>query len=265
MKQNIIFLAFFFSTCCSVAQVGIGTTNPSTAANLEVSGTTNGVGPYRGFMPPRVATVVQRDLIPATSVDVGLLVFVMDPGCLQLWDGDSWENVNCFTVPPVPTEPWINELHYDNAGADMDEGVEVAGPSGIDLADYRIVFYNGADGTSYTPAIPMSGIIGDEGNGFGAVWFGRSNIQNGAPDGVALVKISTATVLQFISYEGIFNATNGPANGSTSQDILVEEGSGTAIGASLQLTGTGNRYTDFNWTTPTAHSRGSSNVGQIIN
>ncbi|OAB77952.1 hypothetical protein [Cochleicola gelatinilyticus] len=264
MKQNITFLAFFLLTYLAGAQVGIGTTNPSPASNLEVSGTTNGVGPYRGFMPPRVATIAQRDLIPATSTDVGLMIFVLDPGCLQLWDGDSWENVNCFTVPPVPTEPWINELHYDNGGSDAGEGVEIAGPAGIDLSDYRIEFYNGSNGLSYD-GLTLTGIIGDEGNGFAAEWFPRVDIQNGAPDGLALVKISTGTVLQFISYEGFFTAADGPAAGAVSQDIIVQEDTGTAIDESLQLTGTGNRYTDFNWNGPTPHSRGLLNVGQTVN
>ena len=36
-------------------------------------------------------------------------------------------------------------------------------------------------------------------------------IQNGAPDGVALYQISTNMVIQFLSYEGSFQATGGPA------------------------------------------------------
>lgn len=28
---------------------------------------------------------------------------------------------------------WINEIHYDNTGDDVDEGVEIAGPAGTDL------------------------------------------------------------------------------------------------------------------------------------
>ena len=28
---------------------------------------------------------------------------------------------------------WINEIHYENSGADANEGVEVAGPAGVSL------------------------------------------------------------------------------------------------------------------------------------
>ncbi|MGI9240203.1 MAG: endonuclease, partial [Verrucomicrobiales bacterium] len=36
---------------------------------------------------------------------------------------------------------FINELHYDNSGADTNEGLEIAGPAGTDLSAYRLVFY----------------------------------------------------------------------------------------------------------------------------
>lgn len=34
------------------------------------------------------------------------------------------------------TKVFINEIHYDNAGADADEGIEIAGPSGNNLSSY---------------------------------------------------------------------------------------------------------------------------------
>jgi hypothetical protein len=63
------------------------------------------------------------------------------------------------------------------------------------------------------------------------------NLQNGAltdwffdPNG---------KVIQFLSYEGSFTATNGPANGMTSTDIGITEESNAAVGSSLQLIGAG--------------------------
>jgi hypothetical protein len=47
--------------------------------------------------------------------------------------------------------------------------------------------------------------------------------KNGSPDGIALVNPS-GKVIQFLSYEGSFTATNGPALGMTSTDIGVSEG-----------------------------------------
>ena len=33
---------------------------------------------------------------------------------------------------------FINEIHYDNIGADANEGIEVAGPSGTDLTGWSL-------------------------------------------------------------------------------------------------------------------------------
>ena len=60
------------------------------------------------------------------------------------------------------------------------------------------------------------------------------SIQNGAPDGLALVN-SSGAVCEFLSYEGTFTASNGPPNGMTSTDIGVAETGATPIGTSLQL------------------------------
>ena len=43
----------------------------------------------------------------------------------------------------------INEIHYDNAGTDSGEAIEVAGPEGTDLTGWSIVLYNGSNGTEY--------------------------------------------------------------------------------------------------------------------
>ena len=68
----------------------------------------------------------------------------------------------------------------------------------------------------------------NEGGGFGAVSEAISGIQNGSPDGIALVNGST--VLEFISYEGTFTATNGPATGMTSTDVGVSEPTSSPVG-----------------------------------
>ena len=46
----------------------------------------------------------------------------------------------------VPIVIWINEIHYDNNGADVNEFVEVAGTAGLNLSDYQIILYNGNGG-----------------------------------------------------------------------------------------------------------------------
>jgi len=171
------------------------------------------------------------------------------------------------TFAATPTPPFVNELHYDNAGADAGEGIEIAGPVGTDLTGWSIVLYNGSTGASYD-TINLSGSILDQDNGYGTIWFARAGIQNGAPDGFALVDPSS-NVLQFLSYEGTFTAVGGPADGMTSEDIGVAEGSSTPVGYSLQLAGTGTVYDDFVWRDPAENTNDSVNhdqtFGEIVN
>jgi predicted extracellular nuclease len=163
--------------------------------------------------------------------------------------------------------PFVNELHYDNVGTDSGEGIEVAGPAGMDLTGWSIVLYNGNGGAPYD-TIDLSGSITDQQNGYGTLWFARAGIQNGSPDGFALVDASNA-VLQLLSYEGTFTAVGGPADGMTSTDIGVAEGSSTPVDDSLQLAGTGRGYEDFTWRTPAANTYGRVNndqtFGEIVN
>ena len=132
---------------------------------------------------------------------------------------------------------FISEIHYDNTGTDVDEGVEITGPAGTDLTGWSIVAYNGNGGASYN-TVSLSGVIPDEGSGFGAVFFAISGLQNGSPDGLALVN-GSGVVLEFLSYEGSFTATNGPASGTGSTDVGVSEPGSDPVGSSIQLTDAG--------------------------
>ncbi|MBN1920232.1 MAG: ExeM/NucH family extracellular endonuclease [Anaerolineae bacterium] len=161
------------------------------------------------------------------------------------------------------TAVFVNEIHYDNDGTDASEGVEVAGPAGTDLTGWQLIPYNGNGGVQYSVQT-LSGTIPDQQNGYGTVFFAISGLQNGAPDGIALVDASS-TVIQFLSYEGAFAATDGPATGLTSVDIGVSEVGTTPAGDSLQLVGTGTTYEDFTWNTATiANTYNAINTGQIF-
>lgn len=159
---------------------------------------------------------------------------------------------------------FINEIHYDNIDSDTLEAIEIAGIPGTDLAGWSVALYNGASGSLYN-TINLSGTISNEGAGLGAIAFSIpvNGLQNGSPDGLALVD-NLANVIQFLSYEGNLTAANGPAEGLTSTDIGVEETGETPVGHSLQLTGNGigSTYDDFTWTGPLASTLGSLNVGQ---
>lgn len=160
---------------------------------------------------------------------------------------------------------FINELHYDNDGTDAGEFVEIAGPAGTDLAGWTVELYNGNGGASYG-TINLTGVLPDQSFGGGTLSFLHAGIQNGEPDGMALVD-PVGTVLMFISYEGTFVAVGGPADGMTSEDIGVSEGSSTPLGESLYLVDVPNRgqvYTDFIWIGPFGETPGAVNIGQVL-
>lgn len=169
---------------------------------------------------------------------------------------------------------FINEIHYDDSSpGDSNEGVELAGPAGTDLACYRLLIYNGFNGRVYD-VLNLSGIIPNQCNGFGTRWFNVPGMQNGAPDGVALVfspafpgctVTGTDSVLQFISYEGSFTATDSTAQGMTSVDIGVTESNSTNPNESLQLMGNGTTYTDFTWASAATMTHNNLNNNQTFN
>ncbi len=159
-------------------------------------------------------------------------------------------------------DPWINEIHYDNSGGDVGEFVEVAGPEGLDLDQWKLVGYNGNGGGAYN-TVNLSGVIQDQSECVGTLSFTFDGLQNGGPDGIALIDPS-GTVIEFLSYEGSFTATNGDANGMMSTNIGVTETSSTSAGHSLQLAGSGAESSEFTWQSPQTDTPGSPNAGQFF-
>jgi hypothetical protein len=107
----------------------------------------------------------------------------------------------------------------------------------------------------------LSGVIPNQSNGYGTVFFGlpSDGIQNGPADAIALVRVR-----EFVSYEGSFTSATGLASGLTTKDIEVFEPSSTPVGYSLQLTGTGNSSLDFTWNGPQPNTSGAINTGQTF-
>jgi predicted extracellular nuclease len=164
------------------------------------------------------------------------------------------------------TTVFINEIHYDNTGTDSGEFIEIAGPSGTDLAGWQLVLYNGSSSVlSPYGSVDLSGVLSDDtGSGYGFHTVNYSGIQNGAPDGMALVD-NTGAVVQFISYEGSFVASSGVAEGLTSIDIGVSESSSTALGYSMQMQGSGTMDSDFVWVADLTQTVSALNIGQSLN
>ena len=160
-------------------------------------------------------------------------------------------------VDPAGPQPLadvkISEIHYDNNSTDVGEAIEVNGPAGTNLAGWTLVLYNGNGGAAYG-TLALSGVLADQCSGRGTAFVPgpATGIQNGNPDGVALVAPS-GQVVEFLSYGGTFAATTGPASGTTSVDIGRAESGSTAIGQSLQRTSTGT------WFGPATSNMGSCN------
>ncbi len=177
-------------------------------------------------------------------------------------ESDPSSVVSGTPVAPVSETAWINELHYDNNGSDVGEFVELAGTAGLDLTGWSLVGYNGNGGGAYK-TVALSGQIPDLSNGFGVLAFDFSGLQNGAPDGVALLD-AEGELVEFVSYEGVFTASGGAADGVTADAMGVSETSSTPIGHSLMRTGNGSAATDFSWSGPAADSYGAVNSGQTF-
>ncbi|GER04671.1 hypothetical protein JCM17846_23530 [Iodidimonas nitroreducens] len=179
------------------------------------------------------------------------------------------------SAAPALATPFFNEVHYDNDGRDQGEFIEIAGLAGTDLSGWSVELINGNGGAVYN-TINLGGILGNDLNGFGfeTLNFDTNGIQNGGPDGMALVD-NTGRVVQFLSYEGTFTATSGAALGLSSTDIGVRETSSTPIGFSVQVSGnisggdlttdaSGRLTTAFQWDAPAANTAGAVNSNQTL-
>ncbi len=206
----------------------------------------------------------QQDPVDARETNRNNVVYSFQGNRNPFIDHPEW--VECIYLgicarQRVP-EVWINELHYDNVGTDTGEFVEVAGRAGERLDDWMLLGYDGTTGLYYGIA-RLSGTIPNQQNGFGTVAVDFPGLQNGSPDGIALVT-PAGVVMQFVSYEGTFTAVGGAANGRESVDIGVSQNGTSAVGLSLQLGGTGNRYSQFTWQAVLTNTKGAKNLNQVF-
>ncbi|PRY14453.1 ExeM/NucH family extracellular endonuclease [Kineococcus rhizosphaerae] len=158
-------------------------------------------------------------------------------------------------APTPTTAPFVSEVHYDNAGTDTGEFVEVQVPAGTSSAGLSVVLYNGGNGAVYdTDALPVVTAPADA-PAVVVVDYPVNGVQNGSPDGVALVR--GADVVEFLSYEGTFTAAGGPAAGTTSTDVGVSETGTEPAGQSLARTVAADGTST--WSGPATATRGSVN------
>ncbi|MGL6290081.1 MAG: endonuclease [Silanimonas sp.] len=170
-------------------------------------------------------------------------------------------------VLPAQAEVFINEIHYDNAGSDTGERVELIATAGEDLTQYRVVLYNGSSSSTSASAYdddraPTGSNVNCGGNvRIAVITYPANGLQNGAFDGLALVN-GAGQVVQFLSYEGTIRAGSGVASGRTSQNLSVSESDSTAAGTSLQLGGSGSTAADFAWQSSRTQTFGACNANQ---
>jgi len=98
--HSIIFaLIFIINSELSLAQIGIGTTNPDTSSKLDVFSSS------KGFLPPRM-TKTQRDDINGGVFAEGLVIYNTDDNCLNFYNGTIWvnpcDNSGGTTPPNLP-------------------------------------------------------------------------------------------------------------------------------------------------------------------
>jgi hypothetical protein len=115
----------------------------------------------------------------------------------------------------------LNELDYDQPGFDTGEFLEIVnlGSERYRLRHVALVFVNGSTSAEYR-RVELSGRLGPSRrlvvatssvavDGSARVLplpLSRDNVQNGSPDGVALVDTAAAVVLDALSYEGPIDA-----------------------------------------------------------
>jgi predicted extracellular nuclease len=219
------------------------------------------------FSSDKVTIDLASNLTPGVTYSVDIAPGAFKDAAGNAYAGTLADDIDFTTAeapPPPPAKIWINEFHYDDAGADTGEFIEIVATAGSSLNGYSLVLYNGNDGRSYA-TIPLAGLVAYKQGGFGTVKVDAAGMQNGGPnspaDGIALV--GPQGVIEFISYEGTFTALNGPAAGMTSVDVGVFE-PGDAEGTSIGRVGSGDDASDFTWAVLGDDTPGKVNVGQTL-
>ncbi len=164
-----------------------------------------------------------------------------------------------FTMLHALPNAWINEIHYDNAGADQNEFVEVvvASPEMYSLIDLSLYMYNGYNGEHYCMDCISEFTPGERIGPYQFyTWFQRG-IQN---DTEGMILVYHDTLVDIIAYEGSFTGTLAPAEGLLFPDVGVAETGSSPVTSSIYLSG----LPGSDWLYGTASTPGYENPGQNL-
>jgi hypothetical protein len=163
--------------------------------------------------------------------------------------------------PPAAPRLVINEIDYDQVGADTGGFVEIfnAGGSDADLSGIALVLVDGGAGTEYLRRA-LSGTLAA-----GAYLVVAVDAQNG-PDGVALIDTADGTLLDALSYEGAIEiATIGSRtyNLVEGTQLPVSVADSNTVDGSLARIPNGGDTNDAagDWIFTTTITRDGANVG----
>ena len=262
-----------------------GTVNYSVALDLPAAGDTT---VNLLLSPSNAGTLPASVIVPADQQSATFSYTdgsTVSSATVQASLGGSMQTAN-VTVIAATARLVINEIDYDQPGTDTGEFIELYNGTGatVDLTNLSIVFVNG----SATPpaeylrvnldaqgSLPAGGFLVVADNAVtvaqGALVLrfatASNSIQNGMPDGVALINRQSLTVLDALSYTGAI--TNATLTGFASPVNLVEgtvlptsvADSNTVVGSLSRIpngTDTDNAASDWHFTsTPTP---GAANV-----
>ena len=152
-------------------------------------------------------------------------------------------------IPDAPVR--LNEIHYDNAGADIAEFIEIRAETGLNIRSFSLEFYDGASGALYGDAVLLRALPVSSDGVYDYYVIDAAGLADDI-GGVALV--NGVEVIDAIAYEGSFTASDGTASGVDFEDIGVAQDPNTALGQSLQ------RQEDGSWAGPIDDTRGVANT-----
>jgi cysteine-rich repeat protein len=197
-----------------------------------------------------------------------------------------WDELRSAREPALAPEPGqlvINEVDYDQPGADTGEFVEIYNRSGVavSLDGLRLILITGGSSDTYL-SFPLSGVVPPNGYAvvaspslagidpaarimrFAAM---QDNIQNGSPDGLALFDLGRCRVLDALSYEGSITSAFVPLPclnpidlvEGTATPVIDSDTAAASLGRSPNGSDTDDAATD--WVLETTPTPGGANLG----